>query len=89
MSTQLPLRTATTGIGGFADSHHRIFRILEQRGEVRVTAACHPALPQLAGVCEIHQFAERGLSVFDSFYEMAATGIFDLSRHSVSTHIVT
>ena len=78
MNTQSPLRTAIAGIGGFGNAHHGIFLKLEQRGEVRVTATCDPALPNLAGVCEAHQFAERGVSVFDSFEKMAAHGEFDL-----------
>ena len=78
MNHLFPLRTAIAGIGGFGNAHHGIFRKLEQRGEVRVTATCDPALPHLAGVCETHQFAERGMSVFASFEEMAALGEFDL-----------
>lgn len=78
MNTPFPLRTAIAGIGGFGSAHHGIFRKLEQRGEVRVTATCDPALPHLAGVCETHKFAEREVSVFASFEEMMALGEFDL-----------
>jgi predicted dehydrogenase len=78
-----PLRAAIIGLGGFAASHHRSFRDLENTGACRVVATCDLQPHNFDAQMTELAFAERGLRVYADYIEM-----LDRHRHELDLVVV-
>jgi len=78
--SQLPLRIAIAGIGGFGSAHHQNLLSLEENGVCKVVATCDPKAAELEAIQQKYRFAERGVAVYTDFTAMldAHQGGFDL-----------
>ena len=64
------LRIGIIGMGGFAQSHHKVCLELEREGLCRVVSACDPHLENFATEQEQFSFRERGVQTFTDYREM-------------------
>ncbi len=77
-----PLDVAIIGLGGYAQTHHRVIKELEDAGRCRLICACDPAPENFAEFVGEMEFGGRGIAVYADYQEM-------LDAHKDRLNLVT
>lgn len=64
------LRVGVIGLGGFARSHHRSVKILEEQGLCKMLCTCDPEPAAFGEQMAELEFEKRGVKVFDHYLKM-------------------
>lgn len=82
-----PFKVCIAGIGGYAAAHHSAIQEIEQLGLVVLKATCDPRWKMLENEAARFAFADRGVSVLESFEQMVAEFGDDCDLMTIATPI--
>ena len=75
------------GMGGFAQSHHRVAHALEAAGHCRLVCTCDPRFDTFEAEADRWELARRGVAVYADYREMLDAHRDDLRLVTVPTPI--
>lgn len=81
------IRVAVIGMGGFAGSHQRAVKLLEEAGECKLVCSCDPDLGKFAEKMQEWEYAAREVQVFDDYQAMLKTCAKDLDMVAIPTPV--
>lgn len=81
------LKVGVIGLGGFARTHHRAVKILEEQGVCRLVCGCDPFPESFAQQMEELEFDKRGVKVYDHYLKMLDGHASELDVATIPTPI--